>query len=457
MENITFFVLIGLFTLVLGYLIGWKIGKLQALGKVQKLEAEVNTTTLLYENLQSTLAELKKEHRQEIQKIENTNSLYVEEIKKERNAYQFEKEGLKNKLIQRNTEFRHVEKRLAEEKEEVAQLHQKFQQEFENLAHKILESNSQKFTQLNKTNIEGLLSPLQERIKGFEEKVEKSREASLKRHAQLGQQLEQLNQQNLKISEEATNLTRALKGDQKMQGNWGEMILERVLELSGLQKNREYLVQQSFTTSQNKRLQPDVIIDLPGNKKIIIDSKVSLVAYEKFSNSLDKSEREKFQKLHLQSIQKHIKELSAKNYQDIYQVNSLDFVLLFIPIEAAFALASEAHPHLYNEAFERNIILVTPTTLLAVLRTIDSMWQNEKQKENAIEIATQAGKLYDSFVNLIIEFEKVGSQLQTVQNTYDKAMKKLTGKQNLIKRVEKLKKLGAKANKQLDSKFLNEA
>src|SRR5699024_3923727 len=242
----------------------------------------------------------------------------------------------------------------------------------------------------------------------------------------LGKQLEQLHKQNIKISEEATNLTRALKGDSKMQGDWGEMILERVLELSGLEKNREYFVQKSFTTSENKRLQPDVVISLPGDKKMIIDAKVSLVAYEKFINSEEEKNAETFLNQHLNSLKKHIEDLSKKNYNQLYQMESPDFVLLFIPIEAAFALASQKYPRLYNEAFDKHIILVTPTTLLAVLKTIDSMWQNEKQQLNAIEIATRAGKLHDSFVNLIVEFNKVGKQLNTVQGTYDSAMKKLT-------------------------------
>jgi len=242
-----------------------------------------------------------------------------------------------------------------------------------------------------------------------------------------------------------------------MQGNWGEMILERVLERSGLQKGSEYLVQQNFQNSDGKRMMPDVIIQLPGNKKMIVDSKVSLNAYERYMNEQMDSQKETHLKNHLLSVKSRVDELSAKNYHLIYEMESPDFVLLFIPIEAAFAIASNMYPNLYNDAFDKNIIIVTPTTLLAVLKTIDSMWQNEKQKQNAIDIANQAGALYDSFTNLTEDLLKVGKQIGTVQNTYDTAMKKLTGKGNLIKKVENLKKLGARASKQLDSNLLNKA
>ena len=305
--------------------------------------------------------------------------------------------------------------------------------------------------------IENILDPLQKKIKEFEEKVNKSDSESVKRHAELGEKLKFLNEQSLKISEDATNLTKALKGDTKMQGNWGEMVLERVLERSGLQKDSEYFVQQSFNTEEGKRVMPDVIIHLPGDKKMVVDSKVSLNAYERYINEIDEDEKKTHLKNHLISIRNRVNELSNKNYHSLYQMESPDFVLLFIPIEAAFAIASNEYPGLYSDAFEKNIIIVTPTTLLAVLKTIDSMWQNEKQKQNAIQIATQAGALYDSFTNLTDELLKIGRQIGTVQNSYEGAMKKLTGKGNLIRRVEKLKKLGAKASKQIDQKLMNRA
>ena len=271
----------------------------------------------------------------------------------------------------------------------------------------------------------------------------------------LRQQIIGLKELNEQMSKEATNLTKALKGDTKTQGNWGEMILERVLERSGLQKGSEYTVQQSFTNADGKRVLPDVVINLPGDKKMIVDSKVSLNAYERYSNETEETERKQHLKNHLTAIRNRVNELGNKNYHQLYQMESPDFVLLFIPIEAAFAVASNEYPGLYSEAFDKNIIIVTPTTLLAVLKTIDSMWQNEKQKQNAIAIATQAGALYDSFTALTEELTKIGRQLGTVQNSYEGAMKKLTGKGNLLRRVEKLKKLGAKASKQIDPKMLS--
>ncbi len=395
-------------------------------------------------------------------KISNTENKIqfekqVSKIEIERETIRKEKDFLSTQLATRNSEFEGLSRKNAEQKKDVEQLQERFSKEFENLANRIFDQKSEKFTLLNKENIQNLLDPLGEKIKSFEQKVEKNNTDFIQRHAQLGEQLQHLNTQNLKISEEAINLTKALKGDNKMQGNWGEMILERVLERSGLQKGSEYLVQQNFQNSDGKRMMPDVIIQLPGNKKMIVDSKVSLNAYERYMNEPVETEKDAHLKNHLISVRCRVDELSAKNYHLIYEMESPDFVLLFIPIEAAFALASNMYPNLYNDAFDKNIIIVTPTTLLAVLKTIDSMWKNEKQKQNAIDIAKQAGALYDSFTNLTVDLLKVGKQIGTVQNTYDTAMKKLTGKGNLIKKVENLKKLGARASKQLDSNLVNKA
>ena len=275
-------------------------------------------------------------------------------------------------------------------------------------------------------------------------------------HASLKEQLLNLKELNQQMTAEATNLTRALKGDSKMQGNWGELVLERVLEKSGLEKDREYFVQQSFQRDDGTRVMPDVVLHLPDSKKMIIDSKVSLIDYERYVNASEE-DRPLFLKAHVNSIRKHIEQLSDKNYQDLYDIESPDFVLMFIPIEPAFAVAINDDNSLYNKAFEKNIVIVTPSTLLATLRTVDSMWSNEKQQQNALEIATQAGRLYDSFVNLTDDLLKVGNQINTVQNSYGTAMKKLTGKGNLISRVENLKKLGAKAAKNIDDKLLKRA
>ncbi len=336
-------------------------------------------------------------------------------------------------------------------------MQEKFTKEFENLANKILDEKSSKFTLQNKENIDAILKPLQDKIQNFEKRVEETNKEDITRTADLRRQIIGLKELNEQMSKETTNLTKALKGDTKMQGNWGELVLERVLERSGLQKDSEYFVQQSFTNEEGRRVMPDVVISLPGNKKLVVDSKVSLVAYERYINETDETEKPGHLKNHILSVRKRVSELSDKNYHQLYEMESPDFVLLFIPIESAFAIASMEYPALYSDAFERNIIIVTPTTLLAVLKTIDSMWQNEKQKENAIEIATQAGRLYDSFVNLTEELIKVGNQIGTVQKSYETAMIKLTGRGNLISRVENLKVLGAKASKEQNEKLLKRA
>jgi DNA recombination protein RmuC len=375
----------------------------------------------------------------------------------EREAIRKEKDFLNLELTKRNAEFNSLEEKLIQEQLKFEKFEEDFREKFENLANKILDSKSEKFTKQNKENIDGILKPLQEKIEKFEKKVDDSHKESIDRHAMLRQQIIGLKELNEQMSKEAVNLTKALKGDSKTQGNWGELVLERVLEKSGLEKDREYFVQNSFTSDDGKRVLPDVVLHLPDNKKMVIDSKVSLVAYERFINEEEKDLQAKFLKEHIGSLKKHIEQLSDKNYQDIYKIESPDFVLLFIPIEPAFAVAINQDNSLYNWAFEKNIVIVTPSTLLATLRTVDSMWNNEKQQQNAIEIATQAGRLYDQFVNLTDDLLKVGNQLNTVKGSYDSTMVKLTGKGNLLTKVEKLKKLGSKASKQLNEKLLLKA
>jgi len=378
-------------------------------------------------------------------------------LEQEREGIRREKDALAVELTRRNADFENLKQRNDEQKAEVEKLQERFQKEFENLANKILDEKSSKFTTQNKENIDAILKPLQEKIQHFEKRVEETNKENIDRSAQLRQQIIGLKELNEQMSKETTNLTKALKGDTKMQGNWGEMVLERVLERSGLNKDSEYFVQQNFHTEDGRRVMPDVIIHLPGDKRMVVDSKVSLNAYERYVNETEEKDKATHLKNHLISIKNRVKELGEKNYHTLYQMESPDFVLLFIPIESAFAIASMEYPALYTDAFEKNIIIVTPTTLLAVLKTIDSMWQNEKQKANALEIATQAGRLYDSFVNLTDDLLKVGNQINTVQKSYEGAMVKLTGKGNLITRVENLKKLGAKAGKSIDDKLLKRA
>lgn len=377
---------------------------------------------------------------------------------KEREFIRTEKDDLNSELVMRKAQNENLEKKLQEQKEELEKIQEKFTKEFENLANKILETKSEKFTKQNKDNLDIILKPLQEKIEKFEKRVEDTHKESIDRHATLRQQIIGLKELNEQMSKEATNLTKALKGDSKLQGNWGELVLERVLEKSGLEKDREYFVQSSFTTDEGGRQMPDVVLNLPDNKKMIVDSKVSLTAYERFVNEDDEDQKARYLKEHIISLKKHIEQLSNKNYQDIYKIESPDFVLLFVPIEPAFAVAINQDNFIYNWAFEKNIVIVTPTTLLATLRTVDSMWTNEKQQQNALEIATQAGRLYDSFVRLSEDLLKVGEQMDRAKGTYSDAMKKLSeGQGNLINRVEKLKQLGAKTSKQQNEKLLKRA
>ncbi|WP_026811468.1 DNA recombination protein RmuC [Arenibacter latericius] len=375
----------------------------------------------------------------------------------EKQQLRLEKERLGNQLTRYQADMENLQLKNREQKEEVEKLQATFAKEFENLANKILDKNSSKFTEQNRENIKNILIPLQERIVLFEKKVEDSQKESVGMHSALKEQLVNLQTQNLKITQEAENLTKALKGDSKMQGNWGELVLERVLEKSGLEKDREYSVQQSFKREDGTRVLPDVIIHLPDGKKLIVDSKVSLTDYERYVNSEDDL-REKFLKDHINSLRRHVDQLSAKKYEDLYEMDSPDFVLMFVPIEPAFAIAINHDNSLYNKAFEQNIIIVTPSTLLATLRTIDTMWNNEKQQRNAIEIARQAGALYDKFEGFIGDLTKVGKKMEEAKTEYKGAMNKLVeGRGNIITRIEKLKKMGAKAKKSIPDPILNKA
>lgn len=396
--------------------------------------------------------------KQQFQNERNTFEKQVQLLNSEKETIRNEKESLAIQLSKKEVDFENLWERNKEQKEEVNQLQEKFSKEFENLANKILEEKTSKFTEQNRENLKNILTPLQDKIHLFEKKVEDTHKESIDYHAALRQQILGLREMNEQMSKETLNLTKALKGDSKMQGNWGELILERVLEKSGLEKGREYEVQQSFVTEEGSRVQPDVVINLPDGKKMIVDSKVSLTAYERFINEEDEDTKAAFLKEHVNSIRRHVEQLSGKNYHDLYQIESPDFVLLFIPMEPAFALALNEDNLLYNKAFEKNIVIVTPSTLLATLRTIDSMWTNQKQQENAYEIARQAGALYDKFEGFVSDLIKIGKKMDEAKVEYQGAMNKLVdGKGNLITSVEKLKKMGAKAKKSLPESIITRA
>jgi DNA recombination protein RmuC len=456
MTEIIIIIIASIFFGVLGFLIGRYTENLK--GKSDLVVA--NERILL---LKKQLLELQKTTTANNIKLEKSFSLQLneknEELHKVNNQREFIREQKELSILdyaKLESEFKNLQKKNLEQNQEVIQLQEKFTKEFENLANKILDEKTDKFTALNKENIKNILTPLQEKITHFEKKVEDTHKASIGQHASLKEQILGLKDLNLKMSKEATNLTKALKGDTKLQGNWGELVLERVLEKSGLEKNREYFVQKSFVNDNGDRVLPDVVISLPDNKKMIVDSKVSLVHYEQYVNEEDETLRESFLKEHVNSIKRHVEQLGDKSYHDLYKIDSPDFVLLFIPIEPAFAIALNLDNSLYNKAFERNIVIVTPTTLLATLRTIDTMWNNEKQQKNAVEIARQAGALYDKFHNLMLDLMGVGKDIDKAKLNYSSAMNKLyEGKGNLITSVEKIKKLGAKAKKSLPESVLN--
>ncbi|QGY44941.1 DNA recombination protein RmuC [Maribellus comscasis] len=360
------------------------------------------------------------------------------------------------RLENAKVQFLNQEKKLQEQKAELEEIQKKFTTEFENIANKILEKNSEKFTLANQKNIGEVLNPLKEKILLFEKKVEDTYQKGLKDQTDLRAELKKLHELNTKISEEASNLTKALKGDVKKQGNWGEVVLERILERSGLNEGEQgYQKQFSDTSEDGKRIQPDIIINLPDNKHIIVDSKVSLVAYERAVNATAEDERQKFIKEHLLSIKTHIKGLSEKHYQTAKNLNSPDFVLLFIPIEASFSVAVQEDQELFSFAWDLKVVIVSPSTLLATLRTIASIWQQENQNRNALEIARQGGALYDKFVGFIGDMENMGKNLETTRKTYELAMNKLhTGAGNLVRRAENIKKLGAKTTKEIPGNLL---
>ena len=407
-------------------------------------------------------ANLSTLEERDIQLQSSINSLQetIEKTENEREDIRREKDFLNTELTRKSSEFENLQRLNLKRDEELAKQQEELENKFELLANKILDRKSEKFTLQNKENIQNILNPLQEKIKVFEDKVDKTHKESIDYHAALRQQIIGLKELNEQMSKETLNLTKALKGDSKTQGNWGELILERVLEKSGLEKDREYILEKSFNVDdQNKtRLRPDVIINLPDNKKMIVDSKVSLTAYEQYVNCEDEIEKAQFLKEHIASLRRHVTQLSEKKYEDLYEIESPDFVLLFIPIEPAFAVAINADNELYNKAFEKNIVIVTPSTLLATLRTIDTMWNNEKQQRNAIEIARQAGALYDKFEGFVTDLTKVGKRMDEAKTEYKGAMNKLVeGRGNLITSVEKIKKLGAKAKKSLPQKIIDRA
>lgn len=382
---------------------------------------------------------------------------YFNQQKEEIVVLKSENKNLRDDLAISNTNLGNLEEKLTTQKSEMQELQKKFTTEFENIANKILEEKSVKFTAQNKENIDIVLNPLNEKLKSFEEKVQLTYEKGLAERTELKGQIIELSKLNQTLSKDAQNLTKALTYDNKAQGNWGEMILEKILSDSGLTEGEEYTKQFSTTNEEGKRIMPDYIIQLPDSKHIIVDSKVSLVAYNQYISPESDEQKAIALKNHLISVKNHIKFLSEKNYQTGAKLDSPDFVLLFMPIEASFSLAIQNDKELYEYAISRNIVIVSPTTLLATVKTIASIWKQEKQNRNTLEIASQAGALYDKFVGFLEDMEKIERGLSQAESAYQGALNKLqTGKGNLVRRTEKIKELGVSTSKQIPQKFLEE-
>ncbi len=365
---------------------------------------------------------------------------------------------LNRQLSAKESDYRHLSEKLAEQKDEIEKIQKKFKEEFRNLANDILEEKTKKFTDQNTTRLNEILNPLSQKIREFEKKIEETYDKETQQRISLKEEVKRLAELNLIVSKEASNLTKALKGETKTQGNWGEVILESILEQSGLVKNREYFIQPSYTLESGKRLQPDVVVTYPGDRSVVIDSKVSLTAFERFISSETDKEQEQALKEHLVSVRNHIKELADKNYQDIFQLQTLDFVMMFLPVEPAYHIAIQEDPGLWNFAYEKRILLISPTNLIAALKMVESMWRQEYQSKNVLEIARQSGALYDKFEGLISDLKDLGKRLDSAQSHYSTAMNKLSeGKGSLVSRVEKIKRLGAKTKKSLPDDVLEKA
>ncbi len=365
-------------------------------------------------------------------------------------ALREENTGLHRELAAADERVRGLEVALREGKNDLEALNARLTAEFEALATRVLEANSERFATRNRESLDRLLAPLGERIASFRERVESAHDQGLKDRAALVEQLKSLGELNQRLSAEASNLARALKGQVKTQGNWGELILSTVLEKSGLVAGQEYEAQASVAGDDGRRRQPDVVVKLPEGRRLVVDAKVSLVAYERCVNAESEGEREAAAREHVQSLRGHVAELGRKRYDTLFGGMSPDFVLLFVPVEPAFALAMQRDDTLFDAAFRQNVVMVTPTTLLATLRTVAGIWRQEKQTRNALEIAERGGALYDKFVGFCEDLERVGETLRRGQEAYDSAMGKLrTGRGNLVGQAQALRDLGAKAKKAL--------
>lgn len=438
--------------LVIGLIIGFALAWFIAKSKFANQESTNNELDLLQQDVINLSSDIKVKDDRLSVLSQNLLELKTELSEKENMI-----NNLQRNLAGKDSDLKHLNERLVENKNEVNELQDKFKIEFENLANKILEEKTGKFTEQNKKNLDDILNPLKEKIQQFEQKVDETHKKDIADRASIQERIKNLIETSNQISEDAKNLTKALKGDSKTQGNWGELILENILEQSGLVKDREYFVQQSYRDESGSRYQPDVIIKFPDNRNVIIDSKVSLTAYERFVAADDKDVQEKALSDHIISIKNHIKELSEKKYQDLVDIKSLDFVMMFLPIEPSFLIAIQREPELWNFAYQKGIILISPTNLIAVLKMVSNFWEQDRQNKNVMEIARQSGALYDKFVGFVNDLNDIGNKLDSTKKAFDGAMNKIsTGKGNLISSAQKIKELGAKTKKELPKELFEE-
>lgn len=424
--------------------------------------------TLAWLVLKNKISSAQAAHSNEVNELRNAVSLAEERDRSQRENLLQTRETLeaeRNKtlklstdLSKREAEYQALNEKLAEQKAELEKLNERFSVEFKNLANEILEEKSKKFTDQNKENLDTLLNPLREKLTDFQKKVEQSNLDGEKRGAALNEQLRNLRELNQQITHEAKSLTLALRGDSKAQGGWGEMQLESILQKAGLEKGTHYKKEQNFKNEEGANQRLDFIINLPDDKHLVLDSKVSLTAYSNYFDTEDEAEKKQYLKQHVNSMLGHIKLLGDKNYQNLYDIKQPDYVMMFVANEPALTMALKEDPELYDKALAKNIVLVSTTTLLATLRTISYIWKQDLQNKNAEEIARQAGALYDKFVGFSEDLIKLGNQLGTVQNTYRDSMKKLSeGSGNLVRRTQKLQKLGAKTSKSQNPGLIDRA
>ncbi|HOE39991.1 MAG TPA: DNA recombination protein RmuC [Bacteroidales bacterium] len=425
-----------------GFLIAWLIFR-------RKLKLAKQSEISMQELIQA---------KSDLTKYETENNFLIKQLEETKTSFSnkdSENKELIAKLSIAETNLSNLNEKLETNKAELEQLHNKFTLEFENLANKVLEEKSQKFSELNKKQIDAIINPFNENLKEFKQTVKDTYEKGMKERTELGAELKHIQELNQKLSVEANNLTKALKGDVQKQGRWGEMILEKILESSGLEKDKHFRTQDSFTLSDGRRQRPDAVVYLPENKHIIIDSKVSLVAYEKYVNSDNEEEKKQFLKEHIASVRTHIKELADKDYINSLGLENPEYILMFVPIEASLGLTVSNDNQIFTEAWDKRVVIVSPSTLIATLMTVNAIWKQTMQTENALLIADRGGKLYEKFIGFIDDLKAVGASIEKANKEYEKAMSKLSeGSGNLVRQAEMLKELGAKTTKSIDKEIL---